>query len=680
MKELPAALPILLECLAPYTSPEPTDCSLPQFFKTSKGMEAFFEVEERASISPYFYEQIESAIAYNQFSIKIGELIFDFFSKHFSLNEFRSIYYTPVLNLEKILIKKEISEDEEINIAHKESSDALLKHLKGNVNDCCKVLKLAIEFGSLGVFYLLVDHVGFLPQGRITQQVMTIMGTAVKHGQFEMLKYLIETKALPVPVDLYESLRAPYLKSPHMEDTSNVFFLAIEYGQRLIVKYFLENQQQIGLNPFAWDGSAMYWAAYGGDVEIVKCLVENGADINVLQTVQSHHQQGTQMISPIQLAVYAGNIEVIKYLLDQGSFKDLNALLRQAFISIFKQSSQDEVVEAIQYLVEKKSVDVHTFFNFELGLHDLSKFLKAPPKKQLRVIKYLLEDHKVDLNLLHAKEDSMKGIQLLGLAVLWNQFEVIKYLIEEKQANVNEVNTYRDLCWHNVENRASISLAIDNFNGNPEIINFLLANGADVEQPLKEGYTILHQVIFSLNEDTDTTEKVIKNLIEKGEAIINAANEKGVTPFLLAIQSGKLNIARYLFEAGADIRRCTPLNFSFLHYCVKSLPYFFMQVTSMENYTKKQEEAFSFIRMLLDTGEGIEVLNLPNHEGNTPLHFAAQQKHADFVRLLLEYDADINVYNHQGKTPFDLAKESNRSEEIISLLEGKNETQQPRYF
>ncbi len=70
--------------------------------------------------------------------------------------------------------------------------------------------------------------------------------------------------------------------------------------------------------------------------------------------------------------------------------------------------------------------------------------------------------------------------------------------------------------------------------------------------------------------------------------------------------------------------------------------------------------------MLLDHG-GDELLESLDVSGNTVLHHASFNGHAECVRLLLETAANVHARNHKGQTAFQLAS-SRSHHQILQLL------------
>jgi ankyrin repeat protein len=66
------------------------------------------------------------------------------------------------------------------------------------------------------------------------------------------------------------------------------------------------------------------------------------------------------------------------------------------------------------------------------------------------------------------------------------------------------------------------------------------------------------------------------------------------------------------------------------------------------------------------------IVNIRDHRGNTPLHYAAEAVRADLVKLLLEQKANCRTRNHEGKTPQQIAYEQEHGFIVIPLLQPGN--------
>jgi len=160
---------------------------------------------------------------------------------------------------------------------------------------------------------------------------------------------------------------------------------------------------------------------------------------------------------------------------------------------------------------------------------------------------------------------NLNGDTLLTYASKKKVFDVVKLLIE-KGANIDHQNKDGD---------TALLLSIENsqdgdndINGDNDMINFLLENNANIHIKNNNKYDALLMGIRTVN-NTD----VVKTIIKKG-ANINAQDEKGNTPLMLAINFESAYMVELLIEEGANVNLAnnegmTPLEIastnSFLH-------------------------------------------------------------------------------------------------------------------
>ncbi|WP_419214522.1 ankyrin repeat domain-containing protein [Wolbachia endosymbiont of Rhagoletis cingulata] len=158
-------------------------------------------------------------------------------------------------------------------------------------------------------------------------------------------------------------------------------------------------------------------------------------------------------------------------------------------------------------------------------------------------------------------------------------------------------------------------------------VKLLIDKGARVDVQDKHELTPLFYAV--MNND----EKMIKFLVEIGNADVNLG--KYNNPLGMAISLGRMELAEYLIDKGADINRQDNIGRTFLH--------------------KAAEGGNSAaVKFLVEKGARLDVLDKWN---DTPLHVAANVKvnkgHIEVVDYLVKNGADINLTHNY--TPIHLA-------------------------
>lgn len=136
--------------------------------------------------------------------------------------------------------------------------------------------------------------------------------------------------------------------------------------------------------------------------------------------------------------------------------------------------------------------------------------------------------------------------------------------------------------------------------------------------------------------------RVTKVLIDSPTTDVDALNDKGESPLMLAAIKGQQDIVNALLERDAAVNKTgwTPL-----HYATTS-----SQLTIM----KQLLEQYAFI-------------DAQSPNGSTPLMMAAMYGSVEAVKLLISEGADPLMKNEQGMTAVDFAKRADRPEAMAMI-------------
>ncbi len=167
-------------------------------------------------------------------------------------------------------------------------------------------------------------------------------------------------------------------------------------------------------------------------------------------------------------------------------------------------------------------------------------------------------------------------------------------------------------------------------------LSLLLWAGVPSEAPLADA---------AMNGDFERVEA----LILQG-ADLDAAQGDGMTALHWAAEQGRVDMARLLIEAGANVAVTTRLgHYTPLHIAARGA------------------ETVIVIALLK---AGADPAARTSTGGSTPLHFAAGAASSAAVEALVEYGADVNAReNHWGQTPLMFAASAGRIESVETLIQ-----------
>jgi quinoprotein dehydrogenase-associated probable ABC transporter substrate-binding protein len=217
----------------------------------------------------------------------------------------------------------------------------------------------------------------------------------------------------------------------------------------------------------------------------------------------------------------------------------------------------------------------------------------------------------------------------LSNAVLADDQVRVRYLLEQKHASLTALDLQGETPLHHaLQLRSS------------EMVAFLIAHGADVNQRDRDGWTPLMTAAYG--DDAGD----IKVLVAHG-ADANTMSAQNYTPLGIATQYGKNKAAVALIEAGADPGRpigeagYTPL------------------MLATANHAPEVAQA------LLSKGADV---NARNSGGVTALMIAAANSRADMIELLVRAGADVKAQTERGETALSIAHTKGDAK-VIKLLD-----------
>lgn len=511
---------------------------------------------------------------------------------------------------------------------------------------------------------------------RPRRSTSTPLSVAIETDQIEIVKLLIENGAKKDDSDLK---------------------VAVRNGNFPMTKCLLSLNYRIS--------SAIVNATEANNMQMVKLLVENGADVNISQKRKDCLLCAKYYYTPIKMSVKNGNLEMTDLLINHGVpvkraistclDYDKNDMLKiilkkhkfdhQQLLFLAASSGNLEIVKlAIQKGADYKAINAYgknllligadhsnlsivQYAISELKMNPLTKsssnenaLMLASEGKNVTLISYLL-DQGININ-----EKDNKGRTAIFHS-LENRNQEAFYFLKDKNADLTVVdasgntllnyaakNKRSDICTWLLNNGHSPS--VSNTNGDlplgyfinsfgrkdKEVIRLFIEKGADLETENKSGETLLFEAI----EDNDLD--MIKLLVLKG-ANINVEDRRGYRPSLSS--SKKAQIIEYLVSNGANIDALDDRHDSYI-----------CEAVELGN--------IPLARFLVE--KGIDV-NQNCYFDNPPLIKAIKKDDLQFVKFLVENKANVNAIGYFNRSVMEYAEEQNNLA-ILDYLKSPNKT------
>ncbi|TMW69721.1 hypothetical protein Poli38472_001877 [Pythium oligandrum] len=382
-------------------------------------------------------------------------------------------------------------------------------------------------------------------------------------------------------------------------------------------------------------------AATNGDVADVKRVLETGVDVNAFD------EDG---MTALHLASSAGHVDVVRVLLDHGA--DLNiASESDSMFTVVQEGEtalhlacRDGHVSVVRELMSRGADPSTSTGGGESALHIAAREGRAD------VVHELLK-HGVDPNLTAETSNLFDGLArgelALHVAALAGRGEVVKVLV----ANGADLNAVNHEGWTALHFAAHCDKS--------EPMKELLALGADPNSTTKIGESAL--CIATTMGHFDTAKELLMYHVDP-----NRVTKDGWTSFHHACHWGHVEIVREMLDHGGDVNGVEKEGWTPLHFAVRRghVELFRDLLSRGGSVSAVDQDGLSVVHIACGSGR-VELLkelakhgadlNKPAQTGDSPLHLASQNHHVDTVQYLLDQGCSVHVTNKAGKTPLSLS-------------------------
>ena len=279
-------------------------------------------------------------------------------------------------------------------------------------------------------------------------------------------------------------------------DEETILHLAAraEKPNKELVKYLLDNkeikQKLEARHKNGW--TAMHVAAFSGNLDILKELINQGADINA-------ENNDEETILHLAAGAQKPNIELVKHLLESKGIKQKLEAKEKNGCTAMHISAFNGNLEILKELINQ-CADINAKNNDEETILHLASRTEKP---NIELVKHLLESKEIKQKLEAKAKD---GLTAMHLAAFYGNLEILEELIKQG-ADINAENNAKETILH---------LAAGAQKPSKELIKYILEN-KEIKQKLeakaKDGLTAIHLAAFVGNLE------ILAELIKQGADI-----------------------------------------------------------------------------------------------------------------------------------------------------------------
>ena len=323
-------------------------------------------------------------------------------------------------------------------------------------------------------------------------------------------------------------------------------------GMGDIINWF--GEQQFGQNRQI----PLIQAARAGSLEVVKWLVEHGADINlqesayIIANFQQIHQEAVFMVlkvtygnNAISAAILAGQSNIVKFLVEHGA--DISRSV------VFQSATIPSVVAIIMCNPKGIGLSIRASVNDVYGYTDCSgKSLYQSADGLIHTVLPVQQSQELSIHELMAKS-KIHEIRVLRMKATENANIADDLMRASKEGHIEIVQALLDkgVSVNTKQNNGYTALMAASGEGHKEIVQLLLAKGADINEmapALVGGMDITALMMASMHGHRE----VVQALLAKG-ADVNAKMANDYTALMAASEQGHIEIVQLLLSKGAEV-------------------------------------------------------------------------------------------------------------------------------
>uniref|UniRef100_A0A3Q2Y1Z6 Ankyrin 2 n=1 Tax=Hippocampus comes TaxID=109280 RepID=A0A3Q2Y1Z6_HIPCM len=409
-------------------------------------------------------------------------------------------------------------------------------------------LHVASKRGNTNMVLLLLDR-----GAQIDAKTRVTLHVAAHCGHYRVTKLLLDKKANP---------NARALVCIHIGHNVTACHTTLKYiFLSLSLLEWIHSPTHCFIHPTSPDvrnirgETALHMAARAGQMEVVRCLLRNGALVDAMAREDQ---------TPLHIASRLGKTDIVQLLLQHMAHPDAATINGYTPLHISAREGQVETAAVLLEAGASHSMATKKGFT---PLHVAAKY------GSLEVAKLLLQRKALP-------DDAGKnGLTPLHVAAHYDNQEVALLLLDKGASpHVTAKNGYTPLHIAAKKNQTNIARALLEYGaetnvltkqgvsplhlaaqeGHAEMASLLLGKGAHINTATKSGLTPLH---LTAQEDRVSAAEVLA----KHDANLDQQTKLGYTPLIVACHYGNAKMVNFLLQQGASVNAKTKNGYTPLH-------------------------------------------------------------------------------------------------------------------